>query len=241
MAEPRSGVLSPSDRAPGLLVGEGVTIPDSAVVGGHVVIHAGTAIGERVRIHDGAVLGKPVSVGPRSRASREEPPPLVIGDGATIGAGAVLVSGAAVGADAVVGDQAHLRERAALGSGSVVGRGSSLENDALVGARVRIQSDCYVTAFCEIEDDVFVGPGVRTLNDATAGRRADGEPLRGPRLRRGCRIGGGATLLPGVEVGEEAFVGAAAVVTRDVPPRTLVVGVPARVVRELRADETGAA
>lgn len=241
MADRGPGVLAPSDRAPGLLVGEGVTIPDDAALGGHVVVHAGTTIGQGVRIHDGAVLGTPVAVGPRSRAAREEPPPLVIGDGASIGAGAVLVAGAAVGAGAVVGDQAYMRERAALGAGSVVGRGSSLENDAVVGAGVRIQSDCYVTAFCEIEDDVFLGPGVRTLNDPSAGRRASGEPLSGPRLRRGCRIGGGATLLPGVEVGEDAFVGAGAVVTRDVPARTLVVGVPARAVRELGADETGAA
>ncbi|HEX8074159.1 MAG TPA: acyltransferase, partial [Thermoleophilaceae bacterium] len=132
-----------------------------------------------------------------------------------------------------VGDQAHLRERSALGRGSVVGRGSSLENDAIVGAGVRIQTGCYITAFCEVEDDVFVAPGVQTLNDRTAGRRPSGEPLRGPRLRRGCRVGGAAVLLPGVEIGEEAFVGAGAVVTRDVAPRTLVVGIPARPVREL--------
>jgi acetyltransferase-like isoleucine patch superfamily enzyme len=204
-------VLRPSERAPGLLVGEGVALPDSAELGGNVVIHAGTVIGEGVRIHDGAVLGKPVSLGKGSTASREAPPPLVVGDGATIGAGAVLVAGSAVGPDAVIGDQAHLRERAAVGRGSVVGR----------------------TAFGEVEDEVFVAPGVQTLNDRTAGRRPAGEPLRGPRLRRRCRIGGAAVLLPGVEVGEDAFVGAGAVVTRDVPPRTLVVGIPARPVRQL--------
>jgi acetyltransferase-like isoleucine patch superfamily enzyme len=226
-------VLQPSDRAPGLLVADGVSIPDSVELGGNVVVHAGTALGEDVRVHDGAVLGKPVSLGTRSTASREEPPPLVIGDGAIIGAGAVLVTGAAVGPQAVIGDQAHLRERAAVGRGSVVGRGSSLENDAVVGANVRIQTGCYITAFCEVEDEVFVAPGVQTLNDRTAGRRPAGEPLRGPRLRRGCRVGGAAVLLPGVEIGEEAFVGAGAVVTRDVPPRTLVVGIPARPVREL--------
>ena len=230
-------MLQPSDRAPGLLLGDGVALPETVALGGNVVIHAGTAIGDGVRIHDGAVLGKPVSLGPRSRASREDPPPLVIGDRATIGAGTVLVAGAAIGPDAVVGDQAHVRERAALGAGSVLGRGSSLENDAVVGARVRIQSGCYITAFCEIEDEVFVAPGVQTLNDPTAGHRPAGEPLRGPRLRRACRIGGAATLLPGVEIGEEAFVGAGAVVTRDVPPRTLVVGVPARVVREVDPDK----
>ena len=206
-------------------------MPDSAELGGNVVIHAGTAIGERVRIHDAAVLGKPVSLGPRSRASREEPPPLVVGDGAVVGAAAVLVAGAAIGPEAVVGDQAHVRERSALGRGSLVGRGSSVENDAVIGAEVRIQTGCYITAFCVIEDEVFVGPGVQTLNDVTAGRRPRDEPLRGPQLRRGCRIGGGAVLLPGVEIGEDAFVGAGAVVTRDVPSGALVVGVPAREVR----------
>jgi len=154
-----------------------------------------------------------------------------MGDGAVVGAAAVLVAGAAVGPEAVIGDQAHVRERSALGRGSVLGRGSSVENDAVIGAQVRVQTGCYITAFCEIEDEVFLGPGVQTLNDATAGRRPAGEPLRAPRLRRGCRVGGGAVLLPGVEVGEDAFVGAGAVVTRDVPPGTLVVGVPAREVR----------
>jgi acetyltransferase-like isoleucine patch superfamily enzyme len=230
-------VLQPSDRAPGLLLGDGVSVPDSVELGGNVVIHDGTAIGERVRIHDGAILGKPLSLGPRSRAAREEPPPLVVGDAAVIGASAVLVAGAAIGSEAFIGDQAHVRERSAVGRGSLVGSLSSVDNDAVIGAGVRIQTGCYITAFCELEDEVFLGPGVQTLNDATAGRRPAGEPLRGPRLRRGCRIGGGAVLLPGIEVGEHALVGAGAVVTRDVRARTLVVGVPARQVRHLTAEE----
>jgi acetyltransferase-like isoleucine patch superfamily enzyme len=70
-------------------------------------------------------------------------------------------------------------------------------------------------------------------NDDAMGRHAKGEPLRGPTLRRACRVGGGATLVPGVEIGEEAFVAAGAVVTADVPSRALVMGVPARVVRQV--------
>jgi acetyltransferase-like isoleucine patch superfamily enzyme len=62
-------------------------------------------------------------------------------------------------------------------------------------------------------------------------RHAPDEPCPGPRLRRACRVGGGAVLRPGVEIGEEAFVGAGAVVLRDVPPRAVVVGVPARRIR----------
>jgi acetyltransferase-like isoleucine patch superfamily enzyme len=60
---------------------------------------------------------------------------------------------------------------------------------------------------------------------------------KGPTIRRGARIGGGAVLLPGIEIGEEAFVGAGAVVTRDVAPRALVVGSPARVLRQVPDDE----
>jgi acetyltransferase-like isoleucine patch superfamily enzyme len=63
------------------------------------------------------------------------------------------------------------------------------------------------------------------------------ELMKGPTIRRGARVGGGAILCPGVEVGEEAFVGAGAVVTKDVPPRTVVVGTPARILRDVPADE----
>jgi acetyltransferase-like isoleucine patch superfamily enzyme len=76
-----------------------------------------------------------------------------------------------------------------------------------------------------------------TTNDDAMGRIAKGAPLRGATLRRACRIGGGAVLVPGVEVGEEAFVAAGAVVTRDVAPRAVVIGVPARVVREVPDED----
>ena len=137
----------------------------------------------------------------------------------------------------MIADQAHVRERTTIGAGTVVGRAASVENDVSVGARVRLQTNAYITAWSVVEDDVFVAPGVVLTNDPTGGRRRAGHELRGATLRRACRIGGGAVLLPGVEVGEEAFVAAGAVVTADVPARTLVMGVPARVVREVPEDE----
>jgi UDP-2-acetamido-3-amino-2,3-dideoxy-glucuronate N-acetyltransferase len=88
-----------------------------------------------------------------------------------------------------------------------------------------------------VEDDVLVAPGVITTNDPTAGRRQPGQELRGPTLRRACRIGAGAVLLPGVEVGEQAFVAAGAVFTADVRPRAVVMGVPARAVREVAKED----
>ena len=84
---------------------------------------------------------------------------------------------------------------------------------------------------------MFIGPGVTTTNDHTMDRHRREMALRGPVLRRGCRVGGGATLTPGVEIGEEAFVAAGAVVTRDVAPRTVVMGVPARVIRHVGDED----
>ncbi|CAA9508020.1 MAG: hypothetical protein AVDCRST_MAG45-2092 [uncultured Solirubrobacterales bacterium] len=231
---PDAGGLRPrEERAPGLLVDEDVELPDSAEIGGHVVIHAGTVLGEGARLGDGAVIGKPVLLGPRSTAPRAAPGPAEVGAGATIGANAVVLAGASVGERAVVGDQAHVRERSRVGAESVVGRGSAVENDVAIGARVRIQTNCYLTAYSVVEDDAFVGPGVITMNDQTMGRHAPGEALEGAVLRRACRVGGGASLLPGVEIGEEAFVAAGALVTRSVAPRAVVMGVPARAVREV--------
>jgi UDP-2-acetamido-3-amino-2,3-dideoxy-glucuronate N-acetyltransferase len=206
------------------------------VFGAHVVVHDDVEIGDGVVVEDGAVLGKRPRLAPGSAAAGEVAP-LRIGAGATICCGAVVLAGAEIGAGAIVGDQAFVRERARIGERTVVGRGSGVDNDVVVGARVRIQTNVYLTAFSVVEDDVFLGPCAMTTNDDAMGRVARGAPLAGATLRRACRIGGGAVLTPGVEVGEEAFVAAGAIVTRDVPARAVVMGVPARVVREVPDEQ----
>ena len=195
-------------------------------------------IGDGCRIGDNAVVGKQPSLSPRSTAKREDLPPLELGEGTIVSTGAVVFAGTRIGARSVIGDQSCVRERCELGEDVVVGRGSLVENDTTIGARTKIQADAYVTAYSTLEEDVFIAPCVVTTNDNFMGRTEKRHELRkGPTIRRGARIGGAAVLLPGIEVGEEAFVGACAVVTKDVPPKAVVVGNPARQIREVPDDE----
>jgi len=131
-----------------------------------------------------------------------------------------------------------VRERCDIGDDVVIGRGALVENDTTIGKLTKIQADAYITAYSTLEDEVFIAPRVITTNDNFMGRTEKRHALRkGPTIRHGARVGAGAVLCPAVEIGEEAFVGAGAVVVKDVPPRVLVVGNPARVLREVPTEE----
>jgi acetyltransferase-like isoleucine patch superfamily enzyme len=202
------------------------------------VVYPGTVLGEGVRVLEYAVVGKQPSLSPRSTAKRDQLPPAEIGDGTIVSTGAVVFAGAKVGARVILGDQSCVRERVLVGDDVVIGRGSLVENDTTIGAMTKIQADAYITAYSTLEEQVFIAPCVVTTNDDFMGRtERRHELVKGPTIRRGARVGGGAVLLPGVEIGEEAFVGAGAVVTKDVEPRMLVVGNPARVMRPVAQDE----
>ncbi len=202
------------------------------------IVYPGTKLGEGVKVLEHAVVGKQPSLSPRSTAKREKLPPAEIGDGTIVSTGAVLFAGAKVGARVILGDQSCVRERVVVGDDVVIGRGSLVENDTTIGAMAKIQAEVYITAYSTLEEHVFVAPCVVTTNDNFMGRtERRHELIKGPTIRRGARIGGGAILLPGVEIGEEAFVGAGAVVTKNVEPRMLVVGNPARVMRGVPEDE----
>ena len=210
----------------------------SAEIHPSAIVYPGTILGEDVKVLENAVVGKQPTLSPRSTAKRDPLPPTELGDGAIVSTGAIVFAGSQVGARVIVGDQSCVRERVTIGDDVVIGRGALIENDTTIGALTRIQAEAYITAYSTLEDNVFVAPCVVTTNDNFMGRTDKRlELMRGPTIRRGARIGGGAILCPGVEIGEEAFVGAGAVVTKDVPARALVVGSPARVLREVSADE----
>ena len=211
-------VSAMDDRSASLpLVANSASVADDVVFGANVVVHDDVVIGSGVVIQDNVVLGKL----PLLSASS-----LTIAAGARICSGAIIFAGSTIGAGTIIGDQAYIRERAVIGEQSVIGRASGVDPDVVIGDRVSIQSSVYITAGTVVEDDVFIGPGAITTNDRLTGP-LDGQ-LDGPTLCRGCRIGAGAILLPGVRIGETALVAAGALVSSDVADGALVVGVPAR-------------
>jgi len=202
------------------------------------VVHPGTVLGEGVRVLEYAVVGKQPALSPRSTAKREPLPPAKLGDGTVVSTGAVVFAGTQIGARVILGDQSCVRERVQIGDDVVIGRGVLVENDTTIGALTKIQADAYITAYSTLGEDVFIAPCVVTTNDNFMGRTEQRhELMKGPTIRRGARVGGGAVLCPGVEIGEEAFVGAGAVVTKDVPPRVVVYGNPAQVQRVVPEPE----
>jgi acetyltransferase-like isoleucine patch superfamily enzyme len=226
-----------ASSAPGLLLSPTASVGSDVHFGANVVVHDDVVIGDGCVILDGAVLGKTPNLAKRSSAPRTALDPLVIAAGVTICTQAIVFGGTTIGEGAIIGDQAYVRERSSIGAGTVIGRASGVDNNVTVGARVRVQSQAYLTGYSVVEDDVFFGPCAMTTNDDHMGRHPKDFELQGAILRRACRVGGGAVLLPGVEIGEEAFVAAGAVVTSDVAPRKVVMGVPARMVRDVSDED----
>lgn len=225
----------------GCQLGEGVELGDNAVlhenvvvgpgsrIGSNVVIHPGTVLGAGVTVHDNAVLGRlPQGTRNLRRAPGEALRPLVIGNGSVIGAGAVIYAGTVLGNEVLVGDLAGIREGCTVGDLTIIGRGVTVNCRAAIGSKVKIMENSHVTADCVIEDEVFISLLVGMANDPTMGRRPPGGTVeyRGPVIRRRAAIGAGATLLPGVEIGEGAMVAAGSLVHRSVPAWKSAAGAP---------------
>ena len=139
----------------------------------------------------------------------------VIGSGTRVWQFVVILAGARIGAECNICAQVFI------------------ENDVIVGDRVTIKSGVQLWDGCRIEDDVFIGPNATFTNDPMPRSREWPSSYAGVTVRRGASIGANATLLPGVTIGERAMVGAGAVVVSDVPPGSVVVGNPARIIRHV--------
>ncbi len=221
------------------VVSAGVEIGTGARVGHHAVIHADSAIGAGVRVDDHAVIGKLPMRAALSAITTDAPlPPATVAQDCIIGTGAVLYRGCDIAPRVLIADYATVRERVSVGTETIIGRGVAIESDTTIGARCKLETNAYITAFSIVEDDVFVAPGVLTSNDNFMGRTEERKKhFRGPRIRRGARLGVGAVILPGREVPAEAVVAAGAVLTRDADAGQVHLGAPARPVRPVAPEQ----
>lgn len=150
----------------------------------------------------------------------------VIGDHAYIRANTVIYCNTTIGDYLQTGHNAVIREENTIGHNFSIWNNSTVDYGCTIGNRVKIHNNVYVAQFTIVEDDVFLAPGVTIANDP---HPICTKCMKGPIIKRGARVGVNATLLSHIIIGEFALVGAGSVVTRNVPPRTLVYGNPARV------------
>ncbi|MBI4859718.1 MAG: N-acetyltransferase [Candidatus Riflebacteria bacterium] len=155
---------------------------------------------------------------------------LKIGSRARVRSGSVIYEGSTIGDGLETGHNVVIREENRIGSDFKIWNSSVVDYGCWIGDNVRLHNHIYIAQYTTIEDDVFMAPGVMVANDPCPVCTLC---MKGPTIRRGARIGINVTLLPHIEIGADSLIAAGAVVTRDVPPRSLVVGNPGRVVKKI--------
>jgi acetyltransferase-like isoleucine patch superfamily enzyme len=191
------------------------------------IIHNNVVLGENHQIDDFVIIG----VTPRN--SNSEIIETVIGPNAIIGSHTVIYAGNRIGANFRAGHGVVIREWNEIGDDVSIGTHSNVEHHVKIGHRVRLHSNVFVPEYSILEDEAWVGPNVVMTNALYPRSPEAKRTLRGPRLMTGSKIGANATILPGVTIGSNALVGAGSVVVRDVPDDKVVVGNPARIIKDV--------
>lgn len=219
-----------------VVVMEKVIIGNNVTIGNNVVIHPYTKISDNVEILDNAVIGKtPTIMSTLTRKTDEPLPPCEIGDGSVIGTSAIIYAGTVIGKHCLISDLASIREKCIIKDYTIIGRAVTVEYETTIGEYSKIMTHSQLTGNMVIEDHVFFGGAVASTNDKYMGRT--GNQFNGPRIKSGARIGANATILAGVTIGKDTIVGAGAVVTKDIPDYKIALGIPARVVKDVPADQ----
>ena len=230
-------------------IGRNVKPGKNMEIGSNVVIENDTVLGNNISLKDnvvirkGAIIGDNVIIGYRDIKPGQDAPakPVVteIGENVRIRSGSVIYWGTRIGSNSMVGHNSVIRENTIIGHDTYIGSLTAIEGDTKIGDYVGIHTQCHITKFCDIGDYTFIAPIFVGANDQAIShmRVSHGQNLIGFTTEKYVRIAVGVTVLPGVRFGEGCIVAAGSVVTRDVPPYKVVMGVPARVVKDAPREE----
>ena len=189
-------------------------------------IHKNVIVGKNCIVEDFCEIGRP------PKGAKEGELKTIIGDDGFIRSGTVIYAGTIIGNNFQTGHNVFIREGNKIGNNVSVGTNSCIEVDNMIKDNVRIQSLCFMEKAI-LEENVFLGPSVIFLDDPHPNIPRGLNCMKGVTIKKGARIGGGVTILPYVTVGENSFVGAGSVVTRDVEKSHVVVGNPAHNLKEV--------
>lgn len=218
-----------------VIIENNCNVSNNVAIQNNVIVHSYTDIGSYTKILDETILGrKPMATGSIERKVEDNLSSLQIGKGCVIGVSSTIYKGTHIGNDVLIADNASIREECFIDDGCVISRGVTINYNTKIGKRTKIMDLTHITGNMVIEDDVFVSVGITSTNDNTMGRTQYGEDhVKGPTIRKFATIGGGASLLPGVEVGDNAIIGMGAVVSKNIPSKKVAMGIPAKVVKDV--------
>jgi acetyltransferase-like isoleucine patch superfamily enzyme len=230
-----SAVVETKKIGTNVVIGEFCVIRDDVQIGNNVVIHpyviieSGVKIGAEAEIFPGCYIGKtPKGVGATSRPISYKPF-VVLGNHCAIGPHAIIYYNVEIGDNTLVGDGASIREETCIGSSCVIGRYVTINYNSKIADRVKIMDHTWLAGNLIVGDGVFISGGVMTANDNNMGIQGYQDHLvKGPTIEEGVRIGCGAILLPSITIGQHSVIAAGSVVTKDVPPNKMVMGIPAK-------------
>ena len=217
-----------AEIGPHVVITGKVVIEEGVVIHPNVVIYDGTTLGKNTEVFPGAFIGKE----PKGAGATARQPvfakTITIGQNCSIGPHAVIFYDVSIGNNTLLGDGASVREKCRIGSFCILSRYVTINYNTTIGDRTKIMDCTHITGNAEVGEDVFISLLVGTTNDNSMRAGYSDEHTLGPRIENQAVIGVGASLLPGITIGERATIGAGSVVTKNVDAGQTVVGAPAR-------------
>jgi len=191
-------------------------------------IYPNVKLGKNVTIGDFVIIGIP------PKGVKEGKCQTIIGNNAIVRSHTIIYSRNIIGGNFQTGHKVMIRENTEIGNNVSIGTGTVIEHHVKIGNNVRIHSQTFVPEYTILEDDCWIGPMVCITNALHPLCPKVKECLKGATIKKGAKIGANSTILPDVIIGEYALVGAGSVVVKDVPPYKVVIGNPAKIIKDVR-------